>query len=144
MPTTKINCFLMLHFYCIAIIIKRNMETILFLIGRIIFGGYFLLNGVNHMKNHKAITLYAASKRTPVPGLAVFVSGLLILLGGVGIIFWMYPKISLILISVFLFFVTLQMHRFWESADQERRMTEKINFLKNFALFGAALIMFSV
>jgi len=120
------------------------METILFLIGRIIFGGYFLLNGINHMKNHKGITLYAASKKTPVPGFAAFVSGLLILLGGVGIIFWMYPKISLILISVFLFFVTLQMHRFWESADQERRMTEKINFLKNFALFGAALIMFSV
>src|SRR3989338_5483794 len=47
----------MLHFYCIAIIIKRNMETILFLIGRIIFGGYFLLNGINHMKNHKGITL---------------------------------------------------------------------------------------
>ena len=41
----------------------------------------------------------------------------------------------------FLLPVTLQMHRFWEEADPQRRQAEMINFMKNVALMGAALAL---
>lgn len=44
----------------------------------------------------------------------------------------------------FLVPVTLQMHRFWEIEDQGQRNNEMINFTKNFALVGAALMMMQI
>ena len=40
--------------------------------------------------------------------------------------------------------VTLQMHRFWEEADPQKRQGEMINFMKNVALVGAALTMMQI
>ena len=44
-------------------------------------------------------------------------------------------------IVAFLVPVSLQMHRFWEVEDEQQRMHEMINFAKNMALVGAALMM---
>lgn len=119
------------------------MEMIIdiaFLVGRILFGGYFLMNGLNHLTKHSMITAYAASKGVPAPGLAVAGSGLLILLGGLGALLGVMTY-SLILILIFLIPVTLIMHRFWIIEDPTARMGEMINFTKNVALIGACLIM---
>jgi Pyruvate/2-oxoacid:ferredoxin oxidoreductase gamma subunit len=40
--------------------------------------------------------------------------------------------------------VTLQMHRFWEEADGQKRQAEMVNFMKNMALVGAALAMMQI
>ena len=57
---------------------------ILLLIGRLIFGGYFLMNAWNHFYNLEGLTGYAKSKGVPSPRAAVFVGGVLLLLGGLG------------------------------------------------------------
>jgi uncharacterized membrane protein YphA (DoxX/SURF4 family) len=49
------------------------------------------------------------------------------------------PRQGLAGIIAFLVPTTLQMHRFWEEADAQKRRTESINFAKNVALIGAAL-----
>ncbi len=54
---------------------------ILFLIGRIIVGGYFLMAGFNHFTNVKMMAGYAKSKGTPGAGAAVVGSGILLVLG---------------------------------------------------------------
>jgi len=51
------------------------MEIIL-LVGRIIFGGFFFMMGMMHLKNLKSMSAYAASKGTPSPALAVAAPGL--------------------------------------------------------------------
>jgi uncharacterized membrane protein YphA (DoxX/SURF4 family) len=56
------------------------MDT-LFLIGRIIFGFYFVFNGFNHFSNLSMMSGYAQSKGVPAPKLAVIFTGLLLLLG---------------------------------------------------------------
>ena len=38
-----------------------------FLIGRLIFGGFFLYNGINHIKQRQMLSQYAASKKVPQP-----------------------------------------------------------------------------
>ncbi len=118
---------------------------ILFLIGRIIFGGFFLLQAVNgHFKNLSGMAGYAGSKGVPFPKLAVLGSGMLIFFGGLGIILGIMPQLSLGLIVLFLLPVTFTMHNFWKIEDPMQKGIQKIMFQKNLTLAGAALIMLAI
>ena len=64
--------------------------------------------------------------------------------GGLGILAGAKPKQGLAAIVGFLIPVTLQMHRFWEVEDPQQRQQEMINFTKNMALVGAALMMLQI
>lgn len=113
---------------------------ILFLIGRVLFGGFFIMNGINHFKNLGSMTGYAKSKRVPSPKFAVILSGLFILLGGLGVLLGVYVMTSLWLIFIFLLVVSVMMHDFWTMKGDDK-MAEKINFMKNMALLGASLLL---
>ncbi len=115
----------------------------IFLIGRILFGGYFLIGGLGHFMKRPLMTQYAASKKVPAPGLAVAISGLMILLGGLSVLLGAWPNVGFALILIFLAVVTPKMHNFWAISDPNQRLTEMTNFMKNLALFGAALILLS-
>jgi putative oxidoreductase len=119
---------------------RSARETAALLAGRAIFGGYFLYNGVNHFLNRKMLVDYARSKGVPSPDLAVAASGVLLLMGGVSILAGTQPKIGAALISTFLLGVSPQMHAFWKEADGQQRMHEMVNFTKNMALIGGALL----
>ncbi len=116
----------------------------LFVIGRIIFGCYFIYNGINHLSHVPMMAGYAKSKGVPAPSLAVFVSGLFILLGGLSVLLGIYPVAGIILITLFLIPVSFFMHRFWDVQDPMARMGEHVNFLKNMALIGALLMFFLI
>ena len=118
--------------------------AIVFLIGRIIFGGYFLLNAYNHLVKGGHMAGYAASKGVPSPKLAIFVSGVLLLIGGVSMVLGLYPLIGVIALVVFLIPVSFMMHAFWKIQDPMARMGERIAFQKNMALIGAALMMLAL
>lgn len=119
---------------------------IIHLIGQVLFGGYFVLQGVNHLKNSKALAGYAASKNVPSPDLAVKGSGLLVLLGGLGVLLYgfipsLWTEISFIFLVIFLIPVSFMMHAFWKISDPQAKMMEKVQFMKNMALLGAVLSM---
>ncbi len=109
------------------------------LVARALFGGYFLYNGINHFLNFTMMRGYAQAKGTPVPGLAVAGTGLMLIAGGLSLLTGVRPKMGASLISTFLAGVSPQMHAFWKEADQQARMSEMINFTKNVALVGGAL-----
>ena len=111
------------------------------IIGRVIFGLYFAYSGFNHFKNGKSMIGYATSKKVPFPKLAIYGTGVLLLLGGLGVTFGYHMTISLGLIIIFLVPTTIFMHDFWKETDPMARMSQKINFLKNVALIGAALLV---
>ena len=116
----------------------------LFLIGRIIFGGYFVFNGLNHFRNLGMLSGYAQAKGTPAPSLAVAASGVLLLLGGVSILLGAYPIVGIALLIVFLVPVSFMMHNFWAVEDAQMKMNDMINFTKNMALVGAALMLLAL
>jgi uncharacterized membrane protein YphA (DoxX/SURF4 family) len=116
----------------------------LYLIGRVLFGGYFLYNGVNHMRHRQQMAGYAASKGTPAPDAAVLGSGALLLCGGLSVLTGVRPREGLTALVAFLIPVSLQMHRFWDVEDAGQHQAELINFTKNMALVGAALTMFEL
>jgi putative oxidoreductase len=109
------------------------------LLGRALFAGFFLYNGINHFANRAALTEYARSKGVPAPGAAVAATGLLLLAGGLSLLTGRRPKAGASLITTFLLGVSPQMHAFWKETDPEKRMHEMVNFTKNMALVGGAM-----
>src|SRR5438094_4671049 len=61
------------------------MEAV-FLIGRILFAAMFINSGIAHLTKLTPMSQYAASQKLPAPKLAVALSGLMILAGGLSIL----------------------------------------------------------
>jgi len=117
----------------------------LVLVGRIIVGAYYLFNALNHLVFAPGqLAEYAASKGVPLPLLAVIVSGLLLLIGGLSILLGVFPRIGVLALVVFFLPVTFWMHDFWAIQDPQARMIQMVSFLKNLALMGSALIFLAI
>lgn len=117
---------------------------ILFLIGRVLYGGYFLMNAFNHFTKSQMLSGYAASKGVPLPRLAVLGSGLLLALGGLGILLGVYIQWAVWALIIFLIPVSFKIHAFWLVPDPNMKMIETVNFTKNMALLGAALVLLAI
>lgn len=115
-----------------------------FLVGRALFGGFFVYNGINHFKNERMMEGYASSKGVPAAAAAIPTTGAMLLAGGASVVTGIAPRWGLSTLFAFLTSVTPAMHRFWEEEDAQRRTTEMINFGKNLALAGACLMLLEV
>jgi len=115
-----------------------------FLIGRLVFGGFFLYNGIDQLKNRDSLARYAGAKHVPQPGMAVALSGALLVAGGASLILGYKPKLGALAIAGFLASVSPVMHDFWSAKEPDQRTNEMINFTKNLALLGAALALAGV
>lgn len=113
----------------------------LHVLGRLIFGGFFVYNGINHFMQQEGMRQYAASKSVPAPDKAIQATGAMLLAGGLSIMAGLRPRRGLAAILGFLVPVTLQMHRFWNVDDPQQRANEIAHFGKNVALIGAALML---
>jgi putative oxidoreductase len=120
------------------------MSELTFLIGRLLFGGLFLYNGLGHFRNRQATAAYAAYKQVPYPAVATPASGLWLLASGLSVILGLRPRVGLVMIVLFLLVVTPKMHNYWTVTDPQQQMGEWVNFQKNIALVGAALMMLSL
>jgi len=120
------------------------MESTLILIGRLLLGGFFINSGFKHFSNLTMMAGYSQSKGIPSPKAAVLFSGLLLLIGGLSILLGVYPTVGTIALVLFLVPVTFMMHAFWKVKDPMARMGETVNFTKNLALLGAALMLLGV
>ncbi|HEV8454492.1 MAG TPA: DoxX family protein [Gemmatimonadales bacterium] len=116
----------------------------LFLLGRILFGGFFLVNAFRHFTGVSAMAPYAASKGVPLPQLAILASGVLLALGGLSILLGVRPKWGILFLAMFLIPVSFAMHNYWTDRDPQTRQANEINFHKNLALLGAALMLLAI
>jgi uncharacterized membrane protein YphA (DoxX/SURF4 family) len=115
-----------------------------FLAGRLMLGGFFLYNGINHFKSRKSMAQYAGAKKIPMPEAAVVASGAILVFGGASVALGWKPKLGTAAIIAFLKAVSPTMHDFWNIEDPNQRMNEMINFSKNMALLGASLALMGV
>jgi len=63
-----------------------SIHNMAFLVGRVIAGCFFLMNGFNHIAQINVMTGYAKSKGMPAPALAVGGSGVFLFLGGLSLL----------------------------------------------------------
>jgi|SRR3989344_3348425 len=117
---------------------------ILFLIGRILFGGYFVKSAWNHFMKAKGLAGYAASRGVPLPTLAVIATGFLLLIGGLGILCGVWIRWAVFSLVLFLVPATFYMHPYWRDSDPNMKMMNSVNFWKNLALLGAVLVLLAI
>ncbi len=116
----------------------------LFLIGRVVVGGFYLFNALNHFSRTEMLSGYAASKGVPSPRAMVLLTGLLLLVGGLSLLLGVYPRLGVAAVVVFLVLVAFWMHNFWAVQDPMQKTVEMVNFTKNLALAGSALMFLAI
>lgn len=126
---------------------KKNdmdLSTFALLIGRVVFGGYFIVGGLNHFGQLQGMSQMVAAKGLPAPRVAVLASGALLVLAGASIVVGLYPVGGLLGLVVFLLSAAILFHNFWTVSAGEERINQLTHFLKNVALAGAALMLVGV
>ena len=107
-------------------------------IGRVLFSAIFILSSFQHF--FRETIEYGASHGVPMAPFLVPFSGLLSLAGGLSILLGYKARYGAWLLVIFLIPVTLTIHRFWGGMDPVMIQVERIMFMKNLALLGAALM----
>ena len=114
-----------------------------FLAGRILVAIMFFNSGlVTHVFGHKGTAAYARQSRVPLPELSVVASGVMILVGSVLVALGAWGDLGALLIAAFLIAITPVMHAFWRETEPMARQFQRINFMKNVAVLGGALVLF--
>jgi putative oxidoreductase len=108
-------------------------------LGRFFFALIFLMAGANHF-NKQAIG-YAASQGVPLAAIAVPLSGVVAIGGGLSILLGYRAKLGAWLIVLFLVPVSLMMHKFWTVTDPMMAQIQMILFMKNVSMLGGALLI---
>ena len=101
------------------------------------------MGSLSHFKGLDMMSKYAASKKVPMPKLAVSLTGLMLLFGGLSILFGVYTLYGIGLLTLFLAVVSFKMHNFWAVPEKEK-MEQQINFTKNMALLGSLLMFLAI
>jgi putative oxidoreductase len=109
------------------------------LLGRFLFALIFLMAAPNHFA--KQTIAYAASQGVPLAAIAVPLSGVIALAGGLSILLGYHAKIGAWLVVLFLVPVTLMMHKFWTVQDPMMFQMQMVMFMKNLAILGGALLI---
>ena len=108
------------------------------LLGRVFFSLIFVVAGLNHFS--KQTIAYAGSQGVPLASLAVPVSGILAIVGGLSILLGYRGRLGAWLIVLFLVGVT-PMHNFWAVSDPVMKQLQMIMFMKNISMLGGALLI---
>lgn len=114
----------------------------LFLAGRILFSAVFVFSGLGHFMQLDEMTEYAAQKGVPAPKLMIVVTGVVLLLGGLSILFWTQVIVGAWLLAGFLLLAAFTVHDFWAVEDPQQAQVEMQQFMKNVALAGAAIVFY--
>lgn len=114
------------------------------LVGRILFVALFLGSAVGHLTQAEAMSGYAASKGVPQAKLATLASGVLIAVGALMVLLGLWLDLGALLLVLFLVPTAVLMHAFWKETDATARQMEMIQFQKDLALAGAALLILAL
>jgi uncharacterized membrane protein YphA (DoxX/SURF4 family) len=119
-----------------------DIWQILHVVARVLFSAIFLKSGYSHLTQTKMMAGYAkAVGHVPAPEVATFVTGLMLLGGGLSILTGFHPRIGAALLFAFLVPTAFLMHGYWKIQDPMQRAGDQAHFGKDIALAGAALFI---
>ena len=116
---------------------------VIVLVGRVLFSLLFFSSAVGHFTQTAGMSGYAKTKGVPAAQFAVLAGGVLLAFGAVSILLGLWADLGALALAVFLVPTALMMHAFWRDTDPAARQNETIQFFKDFALAGAALMLFA-
>lgn len=116
---------------------------LLLLAGRIVFAFFFVMAGYRHLVGGAQMTGYARQVGFPVPALAPWPSGIVLLAGGLSVALGVWPDIGALVLIVFLVPAALWFHAFWKMPEDQQQMQSQL-FFRNLTLIGACIALFAV
>ncbi|MFD1145769.1 DoxX family protein [Saccharothrix hoggarensis] len=114
------------------------------LIGRILFVFLFFGSAFGHLTQTEAMAGYASSKGVPSAKAATFASGVLMVVAGLMLLLGVWADLGALLLVLFLVPTAFLMHNFWKETDPQAKQLEMIQFNKDLALAGGALMFFGL
>jgi putative oxidoreductase len=112
---------------------------IIVLLGRICLSVIFIAAAPRHFTAEGIA--HAAARGVPLASLAVPLSGIMALAGGLSLLLGYRASWGAWLLVAFLVPVTVMMHQFWRQEDPAAVHVQLSMFMKNVALLGAALLV---
>lgn len=109
------------------------------LVGRILFSLIFVMAGFSNFS--KQAIEHAAAQGIPLAAIAVPLSGVIALLGGLSIALGYKARWGAWLLVLFLVPATVMMHNFWAVQDSTLAQMHQVMFMKNLSMLGAALLI---
>ncbi len=128
-----------------SVAISKDVEATSFsqgavvVLGRFFFALIFLFAAPNHFA--KQTIAFSASQGVPFASIAVPLSGVVAIAGGLSILLGYRAKLGAWLIVLFLIPVTLMLHKFWTVQDPMMAQIQMILFMKNVSMLGGALLI---
>jgi putative oxidoreductase len=107
--------------------------------GRILFSAVFILASIGLFSRQSIDE--AAQQGVPLATLAVPLSGLIALAGGLSVLLGCRARLGAWLLVLFLVPVTIQLHNFWAVTDPTIAQIQQIMFMKNLSMMGGALLI---
>jgi putative oxidoreductase len=118
---------------------EEGTMNYLVLVGRVLYALIFIMAGPGHFTANTIA--YAASKGVPLASIAVPLSGVIAMAGGLSIAAGYCAKWGGWLIVLFLVPVTVMIHNFWAMTDPNMAQMQQVMFMKNVSMIGAALLI---
>jgi putative oxidoreductase len=113
------------------------------LAGRIVFAFFFVMAGYRHIVGGAQMTAYARQMGFPVPALAPWPSGVVLVAGGVSVAAGIWPDLGALLLIAFLVPAALWFHPFWKMPEDQAQTQSQL-FFRNLTLIGACIALFAV
>jgi uncharacterized membrane protein YphA (DoxX/SURF4 family) len=120
-----------------------QFSKIIFVAGRFIVGGFYLMAGINNLLNVDGRAAYTAMKGVSNPTFWVTIASLLLVFGGASLITGIRPTLGVAAVALFLVPVTLIMHNFWALEGMQAEL-ELRSFMSNMGLLGSALLLVAI
>ena len=109
------------------------------LVGRVLYSLIFVVASLGHFS--RGTINFAAAHGVPLATVAVPLSGILALLGGLSVALGYKAKWGAVLLGLFLLPVTVMFHNFWAMQDPATAQMHQAMFLKNISMLGGALLI---
>ncbi len=117
--------------------------SLVILIGRILFGLIFVGSGAaGHLAQTDATAGYAEMRGVKNAKVLVQISGVLILAGGLGVIFGVLADLAALGLVAYSLIAAFMVHHFWTDEDEMTKNMEMSLFMKNLSIAGGGLILF--
>lgn len=114
------------------------------LAGRALFVLVFAMSAIGHLTQSAGMAGYAQSKGVPFARASVIVTGVMLLVGTLGVLLGVYIDLAFAILVLFLIPTAFIMHNYWTITDPQARQMDQVQFNKDVSLAGAALILFAL
>jgi putative oxidoreductase len=109
--------------------------------GRLLFVIYFLSMGASHLVNFREHAAFLGRKDVPLPRAATLLTIVMMIGGGVLVLFDWHRWIGAALLFGIIFPAPFFLHHFWNETESYSRLSEFAHFIKDLSLAGAALLL---